>query len=176
MFESRPGAYRCVLLPSRSGSTAPVVSQPGGLSLCPSLSVSVSLYLLLPLPLPPLDDYLVPVLLASPRHHVIFSGSTVRAGRGASETERCLRHGRGKISNKKTKSRPDGERARRGRLVATNLALASLQVSSSTETLDRKANTLGNRACGITGLAWLHATHNTISGLLNGGSSKEGTS
>lgn len=70
MFESRPGAYRCVLLPSRSGSTAPVVSQPGG-------ALSLSLYLLLPLPLPPLDDYLVPVLLASPRHHVIFSGSTV---------------------------------------------------------------------------------------------------
>ncbi|KAL7797771.1 hypothetical protein V8C43DRAFT_276918 [Trichoderma afarasin] len=51
---------------------------------------------------------------------------------------RCLRHGRGKISNKKTKSRPDGERARRGRLVATNLALASLQVSSSTRDIGSK--------------------------------------
>ncbi|KAL7914706.1 hypothetical protein GGI35DRAFT_474438 [Trichoderma velutinum] len=58
----------------------------------------------------------------------------------------------------------------RGLLVATNLALASL--FSSTETLDRRANMLGNRACGITGLAWLHATHNTISVLLNGGSSR----
>ncbi|KAL6834668.1 hypothetical protein V8C40DRAFT_232464 [Trichoderma camerunense] len=76
--------------------------------------------------------------------------------------------------------RPRGGRTGDGvvwwrRISPSQASIQSLAVSS-TGTLDRKANTLGNRACGITGLAWLHATHNTISGLLNSGSSKEGTS